>query len=239
MPKKPCYILFADKWLSTRMRGKMMSRLVRCAYNQNTYNNVYRHERTLTDFEGVVLKNYLAQLVPSPSILDIGCGSGVPYGQYLVENQCKLTGIDISQAQIEKAKKNLPASTTLICGDFLSTRLEPYYDGIVMLYSLYHIHRDQHHAVLSKLYELLDDEGVILMNIRTEDAAMKYKDHFCGKPMLWSHYAWPVFSEMLTMHGFVYDVIGDEKDHGSPESHLWIYITKQKSKSNSTGQCCL
>src|SRR5258708_34108797 len=61
------------------------------------------------DFTYKQYLNKLIEVLPKgATVLDIGCGSGVPIDSYLIENGYKVIGIDISDRQIELAKEHNP-----------------------------------------------------------------------------------------------------------------------------------
>lgn len=207
--------------------SRFMRIIVTKYYNCNEYNEVYRTKNELTTFESSVINEYCSQL-PSdkPHVFDIGCGAGIPFDTYFVNKGCKITGIDISKSQINKARINLPLENFIIA-DIMSYRDEALYDGIVLLYSLFHIQREYHHKLMKKIYNLLTPGGKVLLNIRKEDSGrVKYRHEFCGKPMCWSHYDCNRFLDIVTNIGFSYQIIGDEKSFGSFESHLWVILSK-------------
>lgn len=215
-----------SKVLPLSVLDVLMHKLVKRYYNTNKYNEVYRC-CDLTDFEKQAIDSYLSELPYNPQILDIGCGAGYPFDSYLMSKTNNLTGIDISKKQIERARKNIPQASYVQC-DFLKYESSCRYDGIVLFYSLFHINRKNHIDVLKRLYNMLDKSGRILMTVRKEDSGpIKYKENFCGQPMLWSYYGWKDFKIMLKKVGFKYYVLGDEKDSGSKESHLWIVLSKK------------
>lgn len=206
--------------------GVIMKTIVAHYYNKNKYNEVYRNRITLSKFESMCVERFLSSLKPKPFILDVGCGSGVPFGVNFISCGCSVDGIDISSKQIQRARKCMPQARC-INSDFLKYSTEDKYDGISMLYSLFHIKREFHFDVLKKAYGLLNDDGAILMNIRREDSGnVKCKADFCGNPMFWSHYSYKEFRKVAKSIGFKVEVLGDEKTHGSSESHLWLILRK-------------
>ena len=54
------------------------------------------------------VKKVLERLPPSPCVLEIGCGPGVPVLDMLLENGARVTANDISAKQIEMAKARCP-----------------------------------------------------------------------------------------------------------------------------------
>lgn len=74
---------------------------------------------------------------------------------------------------------------------------------------------------------MLMPQGKVLLNIRKEGCGKpKYRKNFCGKPLCWSHYDRDTFLPVIHHIGFAYEIIGDEKLHGSSESHLWLILSK-------------
>src|SRR5258708_18858736 len=74
------------------------------------YNKIaYDYSATRDQFKNLKYLNKLNSLLkPSSTILDIGCGSGVPIDKFFIENGHKVIGIDISEEQIKLAQKELP-----------------------------------------------------------------------------------------------------------------------------------
>lgn len=220
-------ISYVSDYIPTPILGSLMRLIVTRCYNKNRYNEIYRAHKQLTTFEHSTINVYLKKLSSiRPCILDIGCGAGVPFDAFFSNHGCDIVGIDISSAQINRAKKNVP-SAKFIKADFMSYEDDTLYDGAVLFYSLFHIQREYHLTVMQKIYDLLTPQGKVLLNIRKEDCGkLKFRRDFCGKPMCWSHYDSTTFFEIVNHIGFSYEVIGDEESYGSSESHLWVILSK-------------
>ncbi len=214
-------------YVPSSILGNLMQLIVTYCYNSNEYNEVYRCQKALTEFEHLAIDTYLNALSSdNPCIMDVGCGAGVPFDSYFVNHGCNIIGIDISKTQISKAIMNIP-SAKFINMDFMKYQDETLYDGVVLLYSLFHIQREYHAIVMQKIYNMLMPQGKVLLNIRKEDCGkLKYRKNFCGKPMCWSHYDSDTFLSIIHRIGFAYEIIGDEKLYGSSESHLWLILSK-------------
>lgn len=95
------------------------------------------------------------------SILDIGCGTGVPLMNHLVLSGAKVTGVDVSYEMLEKAKINVP-DASFIEGDILTIRFKETFDGILAWDSLFHLPLDQQKQAIRKIASLLNPKGVFL-----------------------------------------------------------------------------
>ena len=158
----------------------------------------------------------------SKTALDIGCGCGIPVSKYFSEHGLHTVGIDISQRQIERAKKLAPQAT-FICDDYLRTNHKQY-DIITAFYSIIHIDRTLHKRVFEKLYIQLSDSGIAVLTVG-HDKWEGYEDNWLGvegAKMYWSHYAVDTYHEMLNTMNF--NIILDDfiPEGNSGHNNLWI-----------------
>jgi 2-polyprenyl-3-methyl-5-hydroxy-6-metoxy-1,4-benzoquinol methylase len=59
----------------------------------------------------VKLAELVEQLPPTATVLDLRCGAGVPVARDLAARGFRVTGVDASLAQIERARRNVPAAS--------------------------------------------------------------------------------------------------------------------------------
>lgn len=96
-------------------------------------------------------------------ILDLGCGSGY-ITNYLIEKGLNATGIDFSSEMIKIAKKKYPKLNFLL-DDFLNIEKhfdENSIDGLIAIYSLYFIPKEQFEEMLKSLSKVLKNGGLFL-----------------------------------------------------------------------------
>jgi len=133
-----------------------------------------------------------------------------------------VTGIDVSRKQIAIARNNVPLAKYIL-GDFLEHDFpNGHFDAVVFLYALFHVPRDRHSHVISKIAATLKAHGMLLITVGTEDVAYKERAGFCGSAMAWSYFDARTYMDMLTQCGFEIRKTLNEKDYGSDEKHVWI-----------------
>lgn len=93
--------------------------------------------------------------------LDVGCGSGGRIITALSGAGFQVTGIDVSEAMIENARKRHPDSR-FILGDICEWQPQEQYDAIIAWDSIFHAPYSAQQQVVVKLCEALAKGGVIL-----------------------------------------------------------------------------
>jgi SAM-dependent methyltransferase len=160
---------------------------------------------------------------PGARVLELGCGGNNPATALLVERY-DYTGVDLSQAQLERARQAFP-DATFIHADV--TRLElpqGHFDGIASFFMLGHIPRDEQAGLLRAIHGWLKPGGRLVTTIATADEPDTIADWF-GEPMLFSSFDEAHDREMLLDAGFVLDearvVPFEEPGHGLTR-FMWV-----------------
>jgi ubiquinone/menaquinone biosynthesis C-methylase UbiE len=193
------------------------------------YNSIadrYLAERTRDSADVRLLDDFIQRLSANASVLDAGCGAGVPIAQMLSE-RFQVTGVDFSEAQIELAKKNVP-SATFICADMTKLDFpENSFDGICSYYAIIHIPRAEHESLLKDLYRFLKPGGLALLCLGAEHLIDDVDDNYLGTRMYWSHYDTDTYLKILKDCGFSLiwsKFVGDESFEGA--GHLFVLAQK-------------
>ena len=121
-------------------------------------------------------------------VLDIGCGCGVPVARLLSAAGYGVTGVDISDVQIERARQLVPAAS-FIRAD--ATELDfptGSFDAVICLYALIHMPLDRQPPLLRLISRWLRPGGWFLITTG-QDAWTGTEDNWLGGPaaMWWSH----------------------------------------------------
>lgn len=93
--------------------------------------------------------------------LDVGCGSGGRIVAALLDAGFQVTGLDVSEAMIEKASKRHPGSR-FVLADICDWQPQEQYDAIIAWDSIFHVPYAEQRRVVLKLCEALARGGVIL-----------------------------------------------------------------------------
>lgn len=109
------------------------------------------------------INNFASNFEKNSTIIDLGSGSGY-ITNYLCEKNLNAVGIDFSEEMIKIAKAKYP-NVKFLLSDF--NNIEDYFkeasvDGLIAIYSLYFIPKEQFNNVLKSLSKVLKDGGKFL-----------------------------------------------------------------------------
>jgi len=160
--------------------------LVRSGYNALSHH--YRSDDgTAHEYDGW-LSDLRVRLPERSHVLDIGCGCGVPVARHLTAAGHQVTGVDISDVQIERARRLVPGAT-FIRADATETDFPPgSFDAVICLYALIHMPLDRQPPLLHDIARWLRPGGWLLATTG-QDAWAGTQDNWLGGPaaMWWSH----------------------------------------------------
>lgn len=166
-------------------------------------------------------------LPPDSSVLDLGCGIGVPRAKCLAE-KFKVTGVDISSENIRFACENVPGAE-FFCVDMTQVNFPAAsFDGIVAFYSIIHVPRKEHEALLEGIHRWLKPGGVFLATMGVSSVSEEYQDDWLGVPMYWSSYDSSKNQRLIEDAGMCIESAIEEtaKEDGIPVTFLWVTARK-------------
>ena len=172
------------------------------------------------------------------TILDVGCGTGVPYARALAQ-RFTVTGVDSSREMIQRARANVPKAS-FIHGDIMSVEFPPSsFNGAVAFYSVFHLPREVHPELFRRIYDWLQPGGYLLCTLTRFTEEAYTEDDFFGVTMYWSNYGLEDYKEILTRVGFslleTY-VIGHgyTEAHQVPHEHHPLVFAQKQSTGSGT-----
>ncbi len=107
---------------------------------------------------------FIKSISPASVILDLGCGTGIPYGKYAVESGFKLTGIDYSEEMIKLAGKNVPLGNFIV-QSMENLKEEEEFDAIYASYSLQLLYPSAFLSVTESCTKNLKRKGLFYISL--------------------------------------------------------------------------
>ncbi len=148
----------------------------------------------------------IARLAPCARVLELGCGGGTSETKRLAE-RFALTGVDLSERQLERARVRVP-DATFVHGDLTALAFEPAsFEAVVAFYSFNHVPRDLLAGVFSDIVRSLVPGGLFMASLGASDLEGWYGD-FRGAPSYFSGYAPETNRRLLREAGF--ELVRDE-----------------------------
>lgn len=122
------------------------------------------------------------------TVLDLGCGCGVPVARSLAASGYQVTGVDISEVQIDRARHLVPAGTFLRADATQVGFAAESFDAIVCLYALIHMPLSAQPRLLQRAASWLRPAGWLLA-VAGHSAWTGTEDNWLDgrTPMWWSH----------------------------------------------------
>jgi SAM-dependent methyltransferase len=142
------------------------------------------------------------RLPPRGAVLDVGCGCGVPVARTLAAAGHRVTGVDVSEVQIERARRLVPGATFRRADAADLDFPDASFDAIVCLYALIHMPEDRQRHLIFRMAAWLRPGGWFLATTGA-DAWTGTEDNWLGgaAPMWWSHPAAEAYRGWLTAAG--------------------------------------
>ncbi len=197
-------------------------RIVRRGYDRMA-NRYASWSRAIQDEpRGRLIDEFVKNLGDRARVLDLGCGSGIPSTQALARRY-RLVGVDASQAQIKRARRNVPQAE-FIHSDFMELDLPTAsFEGVVALYSVSHVPRDEHAALFAKVHQWLVPGGLFLATLGAEDSP-DWTGTWLGEQMFFSSHGADTNRNLLRAAGFDldHDEIAVTREPERDVPFLWV-----------------
>lgn len=148
-------------------------------YDQE-YNGATKYQAWLSE---------LREAIPAGgTVLDLGCGSGLPVALNLTEAGFDVTGVDISDVQISRARELVPRAK-FIRADVTTVDFSPQsFDAVVSFYALIHIPVKEQLPLLASIATWLRP-GALFVATTGHQASTNAEENWlgAGAAMWWSH----------------------------------------------------
>jgi cyclopropane fatty-acyl-phospholipid synthase-like methyltransferase len=107
------------------------------------------------------LDSVSSHLQPSASVLDLGCGSGVPIARHFIESGLAVTGVDAAPAMIALCRQRFPHATW-IEADMRGLSLGRRFHAIIAWDSFFHLDQDEQRAMFPVFERHIEPGGMLL-----------------------------------------------------------------------------
>jgi trans-aconitate methyltransferase len=103
------------------------------------------------------------------TVLDAGCGDGLPVDAYLVKHGLAVNGIDASARLVARARKNVPEGFYEIKDLYELTEGEYCVDGVVSLRALLQTPYEHYRALFTTFASFMPNGGALLLRMRLDE----------------------------------------------------------------------
>jgi cyclopropane fatty-acyl-phospholipid synthase-like methyltransferase len=171
----------------------------------------------------------LEQLDDGARVLDLGCGGGRAAAQAVAAHH-RYVGVDISSAQLRRARRYLPSAAELIHADAVAVQFEPdSFDAVVSLFMTGHIPRGELEPLFTRVFGWLRGGGWLLTTLGTSDTEEISSEEWFGVPMFFAGLGEEANRALLESIGFepveARVVPFEEPGHGLAR-FMWVLARK-------------
>ena len=169
----------------------------------------------------------LLRLLPDGArVVELGCGGGTIETALLAE-RCRLTGVDLSEAQLRRARERVPGAE-FVQADFTDVDFPAAsVDAVVAFYSFNHVPRDLLAPVFERVRSWLVPDGLFLTVLGASDTE-DWTGEWLGVPMYFSSFPPATNTRMLVEAGFTLlrdEVVTIAEPEGEGTFH-WVLAQK-------------
>jgi predicted TPR repeat methyltransferase len=132
-------------------------------------------------------------------VLDLGCGTGEPIARYLIDQGCRVTGVDAAAAMIDLCKARFPVMTWMV-GDMRSLALGERFDAIVAWDSFFHLTGEAQRGMFPIFREHIAPRGLLLFTSGVDDGVAI--GSLYGQPLYHASLAVDEYRCLLSRNGF-------------------------------------
>jgi SAM-dependent methyltransferase len=178
-----------------------------------------------------MVNEFSARLASGARVLDLGCGPGIPSTRALA-SRFDVTGVDISETQLEAARRNVPEAT-FVHADIAQIDFPPEsFDGVTAFYSISHVPRDEHGQLFERIARWLVPGGLLLATLGSGDNP-DWTGEWLGGPMFFSSHDADTNRSLLAAANFelIIDEIIDTPEPEGPVPFLWALAQRRPERS--------
>jgi cyclopropane fatty-acyl-phospholipid synthase-like methyltransferase len=170
------------------------------------------------------LAEVIGQLPAGASILDLGCGAGIPVAHELVTLGFNVTGVDASSGQIARARRNV-SGARFMQADMAAVQFAPEsFDAVGAFYSVTHLPKSEHGVLIGRIAKWLRPGGRFLANFGAAEG--DWSEEWLGTTMFFSHHHPEMTKRLVQDAGLRLQRVEMLKQDNEEAVFLWITAHK-------------
>lgn len=171
------------------------------------------------------------RLPANASVLDLGCGCGIPVAKTLAGNGHQVTGVDLSDVQINRARQLVPGATFLRADATQVAFPNAKFDAVICLYALIHMPIPVQPKLLHRIATWLKPGGLLLATTGADEWTGT-DDHWLGgtTTMWWSHADAATYRRWISEAGLTVDTEHFVPEANSGHQLFWAHRPTQDLK---------
>jgi len=160
------------------------------------------------------VQSLIASLPPGASVLDVGCGNGLPLTRTLLEAGFNVVGVDSSPRMLEWFQANCPG-TPFICSPIQSADLGGrLFNAAVAWGVLFHLPHAEQRKAIAKVASVLTPQGFFLFTSGDEDGD-KQGDPMNGVPFHYWSFSVEQYREILQANAMALLAVHQDAGHNT------------------------
>ena len=153
------------------------------------------------------LRELDSRLPDDASVLELGCGRGVPGTRELARRH-RVTGVDISAVQIELARHHVPEASFVHADASELEIAAGSLDAVVALFFFGHVPMEEQRELIGRIAVWLDDGGLLLATFGAGEPGEDVDDDWLGAPMFFASLGGDAYLPLVRECGL--EVLRDE-----------------------------
>jgi SAM-dependent methyltransferase len=156
-----------------------------------------------------------SQTLPRPAaVLDLGCGTGVPISQVLIERGFLVHGVDAAPTMVAAFRERFPGTPVECASVEESNFFGRQFDGVVACGLFFLLDAEAQHRLIEKIAGALRSGGLLLFTAPRQSYG--WRDNLTGRPSV--GLGLDVYRDALLARGV--SLVGSQVDEG--ENHYYF-----------------
>lgn len=133
----------------------------------NKIANWFAENRCVDLIEQNYLEALISEIKSNANVLDIGCGTGKPILEYLLNKNLNIIGVDASKEMLTIARNNFP-TTEFVLEDMRKLALNKKFDAIIAWHSFFHLPAADQPKMFEIFESHINPKGILLFTSGSE-----------------------------------------------------------------------